>query len=60
MSGKVDTSVSARILGWHVNTVLKWRRLGKIKSASRKSSAKQSPWIYDREEIEGLKNASHQ
>ena len=59
MSGKVETSVAARILGWHVNTVLKWRRLGKIKSAERKSSAKQSPWIYDREEILTIKNASH-
>lgn len=56
---KVDTSIAARLLGWHVNTVLKWRRLGKIKSAERKSNAKQAPWEYDREEIISLKNASN-
>lgn len=54
---KIETSVAARILGWHVNTVLKWRKLGKLK-AERKSSAKQAPWVYEREQIIILKNAN--
>lgn len=55
----IDTSVAARLLGWHVNTVLKWRRLGRIKTAQRASKARQAPWKYDREEIMSLKNASN-
>lgn len=57
MSGKIDTSRAAKILGLNVDTILKYRRLGKIKSAQRASGAKQAPWLYDRTEIEGLKNA---
>lgn len=55
---EIQTSVAARILGWHVNTVLKWRRLEKIKSARRQSDAPQAPWVYDRDEIVSLKHAS--
>ena len=54
---EIPTSVAARILGWDVNTILKWRRLGKIKSARRASTARQAPWVYDRSEILELKNA---
>jgi len=58
MSGKIDTSIAARLLGLNVDTILKYRRLGKIKSAERKSKAKQAPWQYDRDEILSLKNAN--
>jgi len=55
----IQTSVAARILGWHVTTIHKWRRQGKIKTAERSSKAKQAPWQYDREEILSFKNASN-
>lgn len=56
--GKIETSIAARILGWHVNTVLKWIYNGKIKSAERKLNRRGSTWRCDREEIIQIKNAN--
>ena len=58
MSGKIDRNIAQKILGWNYRKVLRYFESGKIKSASRKSSAPQAPWQCDRSEIEGLKNAN--
>ena len=55
---EVPTHIAARILGVCHRTVIKYRLNGKIKFAKRSSSAKKSPWVYDRTEIESLKNAN--
>jgi hypothetical protein len=54
---EIRTSVAARILGWHHNTVLKWRRQQKFVYCRRESGARQSPWLLDRNEIHLIKNA---
>jgi hypothetical protein len=53
---EVSTHIAARILGVCHRTIIKYRLNGKIKSARRSSSAKKSPWLFDREEIISLKN----
>lgn len=55
---KIDTSNAAKLLGWNYRKVLRWCMAGRIKTARRASGARQAPWIYDREEIVSLKNAS--
>lgn len=59
LKNEIPTAVAARILGINVDTVLKYRKLGKLKKARRSSDAPQAPWVYDRDEILSFKNASH-
>jgi hypothetical protein len=57
---EIPTSVVARILGCHVNTVLYRREVGVLKKARRFSNSPHAPWMFDRQEVYDLKESISQ
>jgi hypothetical protein len=55
----INTQSAAKELGWHINTVIKWCRLGKLIGV-RSSDARKAPYLFDKSEVLAIKNANNQ